>query len=131
VIRLHITENEAHCRCGCGLIANDGWLDTTDFLIDLCKMSIPISTMARCAEFNEEIGGVDDSPHLSTDIPYNGASDLKCSDPLKRWILMEKIHLLIKMGKINQVEVCNLHTHIAKVPLNHRLYKRFNWGISV
>ena len=128
-IRKHITKEEAYCRCGCGLIQGDIWLDVVDTLIDMCGFQIGISTMARCIVYNRKVGGVEDSPHLER---YGtcGAADLKCWGHKKRMVILKNIMILEKLGEINQIEICDGHVHIANVPMMHRLYESCNWGKS-
>lgn len=128
-VRPHILRSEATCNCGCEGVQGDLWLDIVNTLIDICGFPIGISTMYRCNIYNDEIGGVDDSPHKEKHGTY-GAADLKCHDSKKRMILLRNIMELEKLGDINHVEVCNGHIHIANVPMMHRCYESCHWGES-
>lgn len=128
-LRSHITEKEAFCRCGCGLKPSEDWLDTVNIFLDLYGKPVGISTMYRCKKYNKRIGGVKDSPHQYSKSDLGGA-DIKCRSPKSRdriiYIAMAMKHL----GFLNQIEVCNYHIHIAKVPKSHRLAGLMNWGKS-
>jgi len=129
-VRPHITVQEAFCRCGCGLIQSDKTLDWVNMYIELCGFSIPISTLARCRNYNRKVGGVDDSPHQLIEVPGEGAGDFKARNPHKRMKMIDAAMALAHLGFINQVECADRHIHLAKLPDDHRLAGCFNWGKS-
>lgn len=128
-IRPHILQSEAYCRCGCGLIQSDKTLNWVDQFVESCGFSIAISTLARCTKYNTRIRGVDDSPHLLTEDGLGGG-DFKQRNPKKRMVMINKAMAMVELGIINQVECCDRHMHLAKVPDDHRLAGCFNWGKS-
>ena len=128
-VRPHITVKEAYCRCGCGLIQSDETLDWIDYFIEKCSFSLKITTSARCKVYNAKIGGVDDSPHKLTK-KGKGAGDFANRNPKRRWKMIDVALKMAELGYINQIECCDRHMHLAKVPPSHRLAGCFNWGKS-
>ena len=129
-LRSHILESEAYCPCGCGLVPSSESLDWMNEFIEDCGFSIPISVLARCPEYNAKIGGVADSPHITVTTGY-GAGDYKQRNPKKRMKMIEVAIGMFLDGFINQIECCDRHIHIARVPPDHRLAGCFSWGQSL
>lgn len=128
-VRPRITSKEAFCRCGCGVKPSDGWLDTVNLYLVMYGKPMRISTIYRCDKYNAKIGGVKDSPHRYKTKDYGGA-DYRCRSPIIRMKLVIIAIAFYLIGKINQIEICNYHIHIAKVPKSHRLAGLCNWGKS-
>ena len=128
-IRPHITEREAHCRCSCGKVTNDGFLTIIDALLSRYGKPCRINCMVRCDEYNTKIGGSKTSGHLENKHGY-GAADLRCNNPIDRAIMLPIAIFYFDAGIINHIEVCDGHLHVAKVPLDHPHAGKIHWGKS-
>jgi uncharacterized protein YcbK (DUF882 family) len=124
-----VTESESKCRCGCEVVASLYFLRTISRLLTLYNKPVKITTSYRCPEYNNQIGGVKDSPHLLNDAVF-GAADLRCYNPIERMKLIKLIMPMVEKGIFNHVEVCDKHIHLARVSSDHRLANMFNWGRS-
>ena len=65
-----VTESESKCRCGCEVVASLYFLRTISRLLTLYNKPVKITTSYRCPEYNNQIGGVKDSPHLLNDAVF-------------------------------------------------------------
>jgi|SaaInlStandDraft_4_1057021.scaffolds.fasta_scaffold00309_6 hypothetical protein len=143
--RPHITKFEADCKCGCGSKPMEGWLDTVELFHVILGRPNRISTMARCPDYNAEIGGHIDSPHLLyedcnskfldnvIDDPNEnkyGSCDESCHGSAYRMKVMEAVWALKMLGRINHIEVADGHIHFALVPVGHTFNNWFDHGQS-
>ena len=95
------------------------------------KVGLPlhVTSGCRCTAYNNKIGGHRASSHKIVQLgAAYGAIDIKTGRYFNkfRWLL---ITAAIALG-FNNIEVCNLHTHIARVPKGHPQYNRIVWGVS-
>ena len=131
----HITEAEAHCPCGCGLVANDWLLNLSEKFLEKVGSPTKITSLVRCKEYNHHLYngesyrfGYDNSPHLLNEEGY-GAGDFaymakrKGSDMI--WLALE----FFNSGEINHIEICDRHIHIAKTD-HPALTELIQWGRS-
>ena len=88
-----------------------------------------ISSGCRCQVHNTAIGGYKESTHMVVieGEPF-GTVDVKHGryNNSLRWALVK---LALTMG-FNNIEVCNLHTHLGIVPPTHPGYNKIIWGTS-
>jgi len=74
VIETHFTNEELDCKCGCGLSVRDDFLILLEALRAMVGLPLPISSGARCDEYNKKIGGVENSRHI-----FGVAVDITCT----------------------------------------------------
>jgi uncharacterized protein YcbK (DUF882 family) len=73
----HFSRKEFECRCCGRLQLNQRLLDGLETLRDLAGVPVVINAGYRCAQHNQEVGGVSDSEHthgLAADIRMAGLS---------------------------------------------------------
>ena len=71
------TREEMACKCGCGFDSIDvETLQLADECRDFVGVPITPSSVSRCAEYNQEIGGAERSQHI-----FARAMDLPVPDP--------------------------------------------------
>lgn len=132
---LNISEREARCPCGCGLLASPEFLDEVQKLRNRVGFGIPINHMTRCVNFNKSIGGSNTSAHLLSALPGpHGAIDhgIKSRSrkdggkPDKAFRIRREA---LALGW-NNFEVCDAHGHAGKVPFGHAQFEAEYWGRS-
>jgi uncharacterized protein YcbK (DUF882 family) len=62
----YFTENEIACRCGCGQAIEDHFLIfIMEIFRKIVELPIIVHSVNRCTKYNQEIGGVSHSLHLT------------------------------------------------------------------
>lgn len=127
-----ITKNftRKECECPhCGTLPSISFVNRLQGLRNEYGKPMRVSSMYRCPAHNRAIKGYGKSVHmvLIEGAGY-GAADIKTGryNNTMRW---ELITLALKHG-FNNIEVCNLHTHIGRVPPTHSGYDKIIWGVS-
>lgn len=78
-----IWRNKA-CPCGCGLDnVSDALIERIRTIEEIIKDKVLITSAARCAKYNAQIGGAGNSAHLR-----GLAVDIACGSSYKRWQLL-------------------------------------------
>ena len=105
--------SEFACRCGCG--ANSVSPDTL-YKIEAARIDsdIPyiITSATRCEEYNEFVGGVNDSAHLIL-FDYSFALDIACDESCKRYII---VNSLLRAG-FNRIGISDTFIHVDDSPV--------------
>ena len=105
--------SEFACRCGCG--TNSVSPDTL-YKIEAARIDsdIPyiITSATRCEEYNEFVGGVDDSAHLIL-FDYSFALDIACDESCKRYII---VNSLLRAG-FNRIGIADTFIHVDDSPV--------------
>jgi len=123
-VREHILHKEAVCP-DCGLLPAAGFLDLVEKLRLVCGFALPIQSMARCERHNREIGGAEHSAHLLHEGSY-GAADIGIRNTRRRFFIL---WYALMLG-FNNIEVCDGHLHVGRVPEDHPGFGRLVWGKS-
>lgn len=117
----YITAKEAHCHCGCGLVANEWLLTISNIYIKNIGSPTPITSLVRCLKHNHSLYkgdttkyGYDGSPHLFNRDGF-GAGDFGYRDKRKGSLMFMIAYGLFQAKIINHIEFCNWHIHIANV----------------
>ena len=86
--RLHFTNEELSCRCGCGRAEMDpAFVLRLEAFRRFLGFPLPITSGYRCPDWNEEIGGVELSKH-----PLGVAADIECTNTWKRARIIESAY---------------------------------------
>ncbi len=128
MLRKNISYKEAECPC-CKELPTPEFLDSMQTLRSTYGSVLNFTSMYRCPKYNRKIKGYQFSAHkVKIKNKAYGASDIKTAryNNRMRWNL---IILALKHG-FNNIEVANLHTHIARVPMDHSGYNKIIWGVS-
>ncbi len=128
----HLSKNfvrgELECP-HCHLLPTPEFIELLQVLRTRYGFPLRVTSGCRCQVYNTKIKGYKDSTHM---VVIEGAAygtvDIKTGryNNKFRWNL---ITLALELG-FNNIEVCNLHTHIGRVPDNHPGYNRIIWGVS-
>jgi uncharacterized protein YcbK (DUF882 family) len=82
----HFKLSDFTCRCGCGeVMYTPKVVNTLDHLADHFKRDVVVTSGFRCAKRNKEVGGVDDSLHMTgqaVDFIVRGVSPAKVAQYL-------------------------------------------------
>jgi len=132
----HITSGEAHCPCGCGLLASDWLLNLAEAFIEQVGSPTKITCMDRCKIYNKDLGGYKLSPHILHHVLDNpngyGAIDFswKGKSRAKQTKMILVAFELYQAKIINHIEIANGHIHIARVPDDHPCARDIHPGRS-
>lgn len=62
----HFTQKELACRCGCGLLPAQEFMDKIEMLRMRLRFPLPVNSAARCAEHNSKVSATGLSgPHTT------------------------------------------------------------------
>jgi len=89
----HFTASEFRCGCGCGLdlsSMSQAFITRLDLARDISKVPYTLTSSIRCNAYNEKIGGLDNSAHLT-----GNAGDIEVTSSEMRYRIIEG---LIKAG---------------------------------
>lgn len=53
----HFTAKELQCKCGCGMLPAQDFMDKIERLRVSCGFSMPVTSAARCPEHNARVSG--------------------------------------------------------------------------
>ncbi len=124
----NISVEEASCS-HCGQMASAELLDKIQAFRTACGFPIPFTSICRCEEHNEDIGGSKYSLHLLS-MNKDGYGAVDCgvdkSQSRKRWAMLNAARQL----GMNNLEVCDGHIHIGWAPHGHVMEHRLYWGVS-
>lgn len=124
----NISIEEATCSC-CGEMASAELLDKIQAFRDACGFPIPFTSIYRCDEYNEKIGGSQYSLHLVS-VHNDGYGAVDCGiskeQSKNRWAML----IAARQLGINNLEVCDGHIHIGWAPHGHVMQHRLYWGVS-
>jgi uncharacterized protein YcbK (DUF882 family) len=77
----HFTDDELACKCGCGLLPQPDFMVAVDLLRKAYGKPMPVSSGARCPEYNDKVSKTGRSgPHTTgraLDITVRGADALR------------------------------------------------------
>ncbi len=85
----HFRPSEFACGCGCGLgfkSIDTGALNSLIVARSYVHIPFNITSSIRCVKHNENVGGSDNSSHLS-----GKAFDLACENDNHRWLMVEAL----------------------------------------
>ena len=83
----HFNEDEFRCKCGCGkVIVVPALIEALETIRDFTGIPMHITSGYRCAKHNAEVGGADDSAHLTGE-----AADFWVSGSKDRFRFLEAI----------------------------------------
>jgi hypothetical protein len=83
----NFTQDEFHCKCGCGLNSpKDDDLVRLQSVRLLCNFALIVNSCCRCKKHNSNVGGLDDSEHLDCK-----GFDIKCTNSHERFILVSAL----------------------------------------
>lgn len=85
----NFTLEEVVCKCGCGFRPKQSFMDKLQELRDAFGSPMKITSAARCAAYNKQIGGADKSQHIDAN-----AVDVVVPVEL-RWAL---VHTAMRLG---------------------------------
>lgn len=132
VTATHVSDNfsrkEAECPC-CEVLPSISFVNRLQGLRNEYGKPMHITSMYRCPTHNRKIKGYKESVHMVKLVGAGyGGADIKCAryDNTKRW---EIITLALAHG-FNNIEVCDKHIHIGRVPPTHSGYNKIAWGVS-
>lgn len=124
----NISMAEATCS-HCGQLASAELLDKIQAFRTACGFPIPFTSICRCPEHNENIGGSKYSLHLESQ-KKNEFGAVDCGIPKShsrnRWTMLNAARQL----GANNIEVCDGHIHIGWAPKGHVMQNRLYWGVS-
>lgn len=60
----YFPDEELSCKCGCGLLPPQEFVDKLYAIRIRCGFPLPVSSCARCQNHNSKIGGKEGSAHL-------------------------------------------------------------------
>ncbi len=109
----HFTVSEVECKCGCGAMPSKAFMKKLEELRVLCDFPFRMSSVARCPEHNESIGGAKKSDHITRKgaKALKGAGDIKL-DEFSYERRYKVIQHAIPLG-FDVIEVCNAHIHVG------------------
>ena len=76
----HFRRDEMECACGCGMVPTPEFMQWIEGLRKAFGSPMLITSGARCAKHNEDVGGAPDSMHvkgLAADVRVAGAAAFK------------------------------------------------------
>jgi len=77
-VKEYFTDKELACPCGCGLMPDQKSIERLYAFRMIKGKPVIVTSAARCKAYNKQIGGADNSAHLT------GAFDIK-SNPEDEW----------------------------------------------
>lgn len=107
IIRTHFTDKEMDCGCGCEKTVAPELLVQLEALRALIAKPLPVTSGARCATHNHEVGGKQNSWHLK-----GMAVDISCADSNLR---MDIIRNAGKLG-FNGIGIAKTFIHLDLRP---------------
>ena len=112
MITANFSRAECACHCGCGndLVSLE-LITKLQAARDEYKKPIILNCVARCPKHNSEVGGAEDSAHLSTDKKVGQAADLACTDSHERYVLFK---ILIKYFTRLELGDVWIHVDVAR-----------------
>ncbi len=128
MVRKNISRKEAECP-HCGLLPSEEFLHLLQRLRDAYGGPLHFTSIFRCTTYNRDIKGYKYSAHkVKKKNAAYGAADIRVGRYYnrRRWII---VTLAIKLG-FNNIEVCDKHIHVGRVPEDHMVYHKMPWGIS-
>ena len=128
MVRENISRKEAECP-HCGVLPSNWFLDLLQKLRTAYGKPLHFTSMYRCSVYNRRLKGYRYSVHMVNiaNAAYGG-TDIRIGryHNRKRWVVYT---LALKLG-FNNLEVCDRHIHIGRVPDHHPGYNKIIWGIS-
>lgn len=114
-ITKHFQAHEVECRCGCGSMPSIAFMDKLETLRVMCEFPFRMSSVARCATHNANIGGARNSDHIVK--PFKkaddetGAGDIKVDEFSyeRRYSIVKNA---ISLG-FDVIEICDAHIHVG------------------
>jgi len=73
----NIAASEVTCKCGCGLIPPQRFLNKVQIIREICGFPFVISSGARCENYNKKIGATMAHFHGAIDIKIHGQEAYK------------------------------------------------------
>ena len=105
----HFREEEFTCRCGCGTHnPNRGFLERLERARMRAEIPFIITSGSRCQKHNEDVGGVDSSSHLASDVMESHAGDIESRGSRQRGIIIPS---LLAVG-FNRIGIAKSFTHV-------------------
>lgn len=88
----HFSEEEFTCNCGCGTHnVNRGFLERLERARIRAERPFVIVSGCRCAEHNEDEGGVDSSAHLASEEEECHAADIGVRGSRGRYVIRKAL----------------------------------------
>jgi len=105
----HFSEEEFTCRCGCGIHnPNRKFLERLERARGRAEIPFSVISGSRCEKHNEDVGGVDSSSHLATEVRESHAGDIEARGPRQRGIILPS---LVAVG-FNRLGIAKSFVHV-------------------
>lgn len=80
--------SEMECRCGCGMLPDPKLMEWLQWVRNSLRQPMPVTSGARCPEWNAKIGGRPGSQHvhgMAADIAVHGLAAMNLIGVAKLW----------------------------------------------